>query len=77
LWRCSENAPGRPHLPTIRWYDAEGKEIFNNTKFKILNNGRVLLIENLMEEDEKPYKCVGENNRGVDEGVMTINVTCE
>ena len=38
--------------------------------------GRVLLIDDLVEADEKPYTCIGRNKLNTAEGTMTLNVTC-
>ena len=38
--------------------------------------GRVLLINDLVEADEKPYTCIGRNKLNAAEGTMTLNVTC-
>ena len=63
-------------VPTITWQDNAGQPITTQGRYTIENEGRVLVINNLVEADEKPYTCIGTNKLNTAEGTMTLNVTC-
>lgn len=64
-------------MPTITWQDNAGNPINSRQdRYTFEQEGRVLLIDDLVEADEKPYTCIGKNKLNTAEGTMTLNVTC-
>ncbi|ESO83990.1 hypothetical protein LOTGIDRAFT_155300 [Lottia gigantea] len=61
--------------PEIRWFDKEYKPITANEKYKIEKWGRMLTIENVQEEDEGYYRCIGENYIDKVESTVYLNVS--
>ena len=64
-------------MPAITWQDNAGNNIISGQgHYTIERYGRVLLIENLVEADERTYTCIGANKLNMDKETMMLNVTC-
>ena len=63
-------------MPGISWEDDAGKTISDNEKYSIEDSGRVLVVRNLEESDEKQYTCIGSNKFDSVNGRLYLNVTC-
>ncbi|GIY13520.1 hypothetical protein CDAR_68362 [Caerostris darwini] len=61
-------------LPTVSWFKDGNTTLHSDSKYQILEDGKILKIISAKEDDAGKYKCISSNDAGSDEAEFTLEV---